>query len=131
MCFFFFNFLCFVGFVVEMFKVFILVYIFIWMFILNFYYINRILERDYLNLYVYIFIFCKIEFFKDNVWEKFLVWNVYLFFVYLRMSLCNVNFYKRSIYEFNWMVFLLNLLDVNFINFSWNIYWIIEIYCFL
>lgn len=91
---------------------------------LNPYHTNRILERDYPNLYVHILILRKIELFKDNVREKFLAWNVYLPLVYLRTSLRNVNPHKRSIYEFNWMVFSLNSSDVNPINPSWNTHWI-------
>lgn len=107
------NFLCFVGSAAETST-------------LNPYHTNRILERDYPNLYVHIFILRKIELFKDNVREKFLAWNVYLPLVYLRTSLRNVNPHKRSIYEFNWMVFSLNSSDVNPINPSWNTHWITE-----
>lgn len=120
------NFLCFVGSAAETLKVSTSVYIFTWTSTLNPYHTNRILERDYPNLYVHIFILRKIELFKDNVREKFLAWNVYLPLVYLRTSLRNVNPHKRSIYEFNWMVFSLNSSDVNPINPSWNIHWITE-----
>lgn len=119
------NLLCFIGSAAETLNVSTSVYIFTWTSTLNPYHTNRILERDYPNLYVHIFILRKIELFKDNVREN--IWpEMFIYLVYLRTSLRNVNPHKRSIYEFNWMVFSLNSSDVNPINPSWNTHWITE-----